>query len=315
MRSVVGASRPRMTRRRLLRLVVAPLPLVSVAALAGLLVPSAALAGRSDLILAALVLAVAVTIEPSRLRVALGQVRLLAAAVFLPFAVLLPLALAIGRAFEGPERDGLLALGLASSEVAAAALVALAAGDAALALAVVAFSLVASALAAPLLAPLLADTSIDAGELVLRFSLVVLVPLAAGLLVRAHSRGAVLARYGEGASVVILALLVYASLGELGSLSELGAATVASLAFLVASLLAALALLPLLGEFRTGGLVFSLRDFAVAATLASQIGAAGAAVTPAVYGVLMLLVAAALASLLSRRERAPALPPAPSSPD
>ena len=301
-----------MARSQLLRVVFAPLPLVSVAALAGLLLPSAELAGRTDLILAALVLAVAVTIEPSRLRVALGRVRLLAAAVLLPFAVLLPLALAIGRGFGGPERDGLLALGLASSEVAAVAIVALAAGDAALALAVVAFSLVASALAAPLLAPLLADTRVDGSELVLRFSLVVLVPLVAGLLLRAHSRGEVLARYGEGASVLILALLVYASLGELESLSELGAATLAALAFLGASLLAAVVLRRLLGEFRTGGLVFSLRDFAVAATLASQIGAAGAAVTPAVYGVLMLLVAAGLASLLSRRERPPAVPPTPS---
>lgn len=51
-----------------------------------------------------------------------------------------------------------------------------------------------------------------------------------------------------------------------------------------------------LGEFRTGGLVFSLRDFAVTAT----IGPAGAAVTPAVYGVLMLTVAAGMATFLSR---------------
>lgn len=304
-----------MTRAQLLRVVVAPLPLVVVAALAGLVAPSAALARRSDLILAALVFAVAVTIEPSRLRVVLRQVRPLATAVLLPFVVLLPLALALGRAFEGPERDGLLALGLASSEVAAAALVALAAGDAALALAVVAFSLAASALAAPALAPALADARIDAGELVVRFSLVVIVPLVGGLLVRARSRGAVLARYGEAASVVILALLVYASLGELGLLSDLGAATLASFAFLGASLLAALVFRPLLGEFRTGGLVFSLRDFAVAATLASQIGATGAAVTPVVYGVLMLLVAAGLASLLSRRERAAAFAPTPSPPD
>ena len=304
-----------MTRRRLLRLVVAPLPLVSVAAVAGLFAPSAELARRSDLILAALVLAVAVTIEPSRLRLALHRVRLLAAAVLLPFVVLLPLALALGRAFEGPERDGLLALGLASSEVAAAALVALAAGDAALALAVVAFSLVASALAAPALAPLLSDSQIDVVELVVRFSLVVVVPLVAGLLVRASARGAVMARYGERSSVVVLAVLVYASLGELGSLSDLGPAILASLAFLGGSLLAAVVFRPLLGEFRTGGLVFSLRDFAVAATLASQIGATGAAVTPAVYGVLMLLVAAGLASLLSRREGGSASLLAPSPPD
>lgn len=286
-----------------------------MAALAGVIAPSEELARRSDLILAALVFAVAVTIEPSRLRVAVRRGRLLAAAVLLPFVVLLPLAFALGRAFAGPERDGLLALGLASSEVAAAALIGLAAGDAALALAVVAFSLVASAIAAPVLAPLLGEGRVDTVELALRFSLVVVVPLVVGLLLRTRSRGEALARYGEPGSVVILALLVYASLGELGSVSDLGAAALAALAFLGVSLLAAVALLPLLGEFRTGGLVFSLRDFAVAATLATQIGAKGAAVTPAVYGVMMLLVAAGLASLLSRHKRAAAVCPSPSPSD
>lgn len=219
-----------MTSRRF-RALVAPLPLVSLAALAGVVAPSEELARRSDLILAALVLAVAMTIEPSRLRVALRRRRLLAAAVLAPFVILLPLAFALGRAFAGPERDGLLALGLASSEVAAAALVGLAAGDAALALTVVAFSLVASAIAAPVLAPVLGEGRVDTAEVVIRFSLVVVVPLVVGLLVRARSRGEVLARYGELGSVVILALLVYASLGDLGSLSDLGAAALAALAF------------------------------------------------------------------------------------
>lgn len=102
-------------------------------------------------------------------------------------------------------------------------------------------------------------------ELVVRFSLVVIVPLLAGLFLRARSRGETLARYGESVSIVILALLVYASLGELGALSDLGAATLASLAFFGGSLLVAILLRLALGEFRTGGLVFSLRDFAVAA--------------------------------------------------
>lgn len=297
-----------MTLRRSLRLGVAPLPLVLFAAAAGVVAPSGELARRSDLILAALVLAVAVTIEPSRLRVALAQWQRLAVVVLLPFLVLLPLSLALGRAFASPEREGLVALGLASSEVAAAALVALAVGDAAFALAVVSLSLVASALLAPAVAPLVADSRVDMPELVVRFSLVVIVPLLAGLFLRARSRSGTLARYGESATIVILALLVYASLGELGALSDLGAATLASLAFLSGSLLAAILLRSALGGFRTGGLVFSLRDFAVAATLASQIGPAGAAVTPAVYGVLMLTVAAGMAAFLSRRVDSPRPP-------
>jgi predicted Na+-dependent transporter len=289
-----------MTLGRLLSRAAAPLPLVLVAAGAGIVAPSGQVARRSDAILAALVFTVAVTIEPSRLQEAFFQRWRIAVAVVLPFIVLLPLSLALGRAFENPERDALLALGLAPSEVAVAALVALAAGDAAFALVVVAFSLFASALLAPVVAPLFADSGVDAAELIVRFSFVVMIPLLAGLFLRARSRRAALSRYGESASIPILALLVYASLGELGTLSDLGAASLAALAFFGVSILAAVALRPVLGEFRTGGLVFSLRDFAVAATLAFQIGPAGAAVTPAVYGVLMLIVAAALAARLSR---------------
>jgi predicted Na+-dependent transporter len=284
-----------------------PLSLVLVAALAGLLVPSERLAQRSDLILAALVFTVAVAIEPGRLRGVLGRWRLIAAAVFFPFATLLPLSLLLGLAFETPEREGLVALGLASSEVAAVALVVIAAGDAAFALAVVALSLVASALVAPAVAPLVADSGVDAGELVLRFSFVLVVPLVAGMLVAARRPPAALNRVAEVASVVVLSLLVYASLGELGAVSELADAALASLAFLAVSALAAAVLLPVLGDLRTGGLVFALRDFAVAAALAVQIGPAGAALTPAVYGVLMLVAAAGLTSVISRRARGQAV--------
>jgi hypothetical protein len=46
--------------------------------------------------------------------------------------------------------------------------------------------------------------------------------------------------------------------------------------------------------------VFALRDFAVAAALAGQFDSPGAAATPAVYGVLMLTLAAAAAPMLRR---------------
>jgi predicted Na+-dependent transporter len=51
----------------------------------------------------------------------------------------------------------------------------------------------------------------------------------------------------------------------------------------------------------TGGFVIGLRDFAVAAALASQAFEPSAATVAGVYGVLMLLVAAAGAQLLRRR--------------
>jgi predicted Na+-dependent transporter len=277
-----------------------PLALVSIAAVDGLVWPSAALADRSDLVLAALVLAVALTIDPARLCEAAAAWQMVAGAALLPLAVLLPVAIGLGALFGAASHDGLIALGLASSEVATAGLVALAGGDAALALAVVTVSLALTALAAPVIARLLVDSSIEVGDLIGRFSLVVLVPLVVGLTVRARSGDARLESWGGRAATPVLAVLVYAALGDLGHRSALGGALSASLLFLGASVALALVLRPLLGDLRTGGFVFALRDFAVAATLAGQFDTAGAAVTPAVYGVLMLLLATAASSVLGR---------------
>ena len=275
------------------------------AAAAGLLLPSEQLAERTDLILAGLVFAVALTIAPERLLAAASAWPRIGTIVVLALATLLPLSIGLGLLFEGPEREGLLALGLAPSEVAVVALVALAAGNAAVAVAVVALSLVVSALAAPLVAPLLVDTEVEPSRLLLRFSLVVLIPLGLGLALRAGGRLARVEPVAERATTLVLALLVYAALGDLGDVSELGPASLAAALFLAASLALAGLLLPLLGDLRTGAFAFALRDFAVAAALATQLGAPGAAATAAVYGVLMLVAATVATSLLRRRHTLP----------
>jgi predicted Na+-dependent transporter len=287
-------------RLRALSALAAPLPLVVVAAAAGVLWPSEAVADRSDLILAALVAAVALTIEPARLRAAKSQWRRIVAAVMLPVAVLLPVALGLGALFDGPAREGLVALGLASSEVATASFVAVAGGEPAVALAVVTLSLAVTAVAAPALAPLLVDSSVAPGDLIVRFTVVVLVPLTAGLAVRARIRSARVGPAADRAATLVLGLLVYAALGDLGERSRLGGAVVAALLFLMVSVALALVLRPLLGDLRTGGFTFALRDFAVAAALAGQLGTPGASATPAVYGVVMLVFATASASALRR---------------
>jgi len=286
-----------------------PFALVSLALVAGLIAPSSELAGHADLILAALVFAVSLTIDPGRLIAAASAWRTIALLTLLPFATLLPLALAIGRLFEGPEREGLIALGLAPTEVAVAGLVALAGGSAELALAVIVPSLVASALLAPLLAPLVAEGSPDTGDLLLRFGLVVLVPLALGLAVRATRRAGRAVALADPAAAVVLALLVYAALGDLGDRSSLRDAVLAGTLFLGASTAVALLLRRALGGALAGPFVFSLRDFAVAAALAGELGARGAAATPAVYGALMLVLAAGAAAVLRRLRRAATRPP------
>jgi predicted Na+-dependent transporter len=282
-----------------------PLVLVVLALVAGLLAPSEELADHSDLILAALVLAVSLTIDPGRLIAAARAWRPIVLLSLLPFAMLFPLALALGRLFDGPEREGLIALGLAPTEVATAGLVALAGAGTELALAVIALSLVASALLAPLLAPLVAEASPDSGELLVRFGLVVLVPLAVGLAVRASRRAGSAVALADPAATVVLALLVYAALGDLGSRSSLGGAVLAGTLFLAASAAVALLLHRALGGGLTGPFVFSLRDFAVAAALAGELAAPGAAATPAVYGALMLVLAAGVAAVLRRRGQTP----------
>jgi predicted Na+-dependent transporter len=171
--------------RRAERVAGAVLPLTLLAAAAALLVPSRAVAERSDLLLAVLVALTALSIDPRELfglrRRAVAVIALAAG----PLLVLVPLAWAVGRLFDGGVRDGVLALGVAPTEVAAVGLVALAGADAVLALAVVTGSLVASAALGPvLLAALGGSRDVDLVPLLVHFSLVVLVPLAAGLAAR-----------------------------------------------------------------------------------------------------------------------------------
>jgi predicted Na+-dependent transporter len=282
-------------------LLLSPLALVLAAAVLGLLAPSDVLARRSDLILAALVLAVSLTITPERLRAARGRLATAALLAVVPPLLLVPLSVGLGRLFAGPERDGLIALGLAPTEVACVGLVALARGNAPLGLLVVVLSFVVTLVAAPLLAPPLTGEGADAGELAVRFSLVLALPLLAGVAARAGGRLAGVERAAEPAASVLLALLVYAALGELESPSGLGEAALAAGAFLAASLVLLVPIAFLAGEPRTAAFLGPFRDFAVAAALALQVGAEGAASVAAVYGVLMLIVASATASLLRRR--------------
>jgi predicted Na+-dependent transporter len=164
------------------RIAAAVLPLTLVAAAAALAAPSDAVADRIDLLLAALVLLSALGIEPRRLEALRRRPGTVLALSVGSLVVLAPLAWLLSRAFDGAVRDGVLALGVAPTEVAAVGLVALAGADAVLALAAVAGSLVASAALGPvLLAALGGSSDVALGPLLGSFALVVLLPLAAGL--------------------------------------------------------------------------------------------------------------------------------------
>lgn len=287
----------------------AVLPLALLAGLLALVLPSETLAANTSLILAALVLATALDISPEQFLQLRDRWRIVLALSVVPFAVLVPAAWMLSRLFPSPTREGILALGLAPTEVAASGLVALAGGDAALALAAVGGSLIVSALAGPLLlATLLADAegAVSDGNLVIRFSLVVIVPLLIGIGARW-----VVPRLGRlepefsAVGTLTVVVLVYASLSGAGGQAILVPALTGSVAFLFISALLALLGAHLVGRtYRTSvPLVVGMRDFAVAAALAAEAFGPSAAGVAGVYGVLMLIGGAAVASLLRRNER------------
>jgi predicted Na+-dependent transporter len=284
------------------------LPLAAGAAALALVVPSTGLSERSDLVLAALVLFTALGMRPAQLLGLRRRVGALLALVVMPFVLLASLGWLVSLAFSGAVSEGVLALGVSSTEVAAVGLVAIAGGSAVLALGALTGSLVLAALAGPPLLGALAGAEADVavGELVGRFSLVVLMPLAVGLLIRAGSPTLERAEPElAGLATLALVVLVYAAMSGADQGGELVEAAAASALFLTATAVVVagwLALAP--PELRaTGALVIELRDFAVAAALASQAFGPPAATVSGVYGVLMLLLGAAVAHWLPRWRR------------
>lgn len=279
-------------------------PLAILAAALALVLPSGTLAARSDLLLALLVLATALGISVADLRRLRDHVGAIAVLSVVPLVVLGAAAWAIGRPFAPSVRDGLLAVGLASSEIASVGLVALAGADATIALGAVSGSLVASALIGPLVAGALAGASghTNPGPLLARFALVVIVPLIIGVAARSRwPRMTAADSEREGVGALTVAVLVYAALSGTHGAHHLGAALLASVAFLAVS-----AALAELWRRRAGpatavpgALAIAMRDFAVAAALATQAFGTAAGAVPGVYGVVMLVAGTIAAGRLA----------------
>ena len=292
-------------------------PLAIAATALAIVVPWRGLADHSDLLLALLVLATALGISAGELR---GLRRHRAAVAILsigPLVLLAALAWLIGRAFGTDVRDGLLAVGLSSSEVATVGLVALAGADATIALGAVTGSLILAAVAGPLAIGILSGQTGHAGSngaagLLGRFALVVIVPLVVGIAIRTARPGlAAIDGERDGVAALAVAGLVYAALSGTAGAHGLGAALVAALLFLIVS--------GLLGELwrrRTapgavaipGALAIGMRDFAVAAALAAQAFGPRAAAVPGVYGVVMLVAGAVTATRVAAAARSPVAP-------
>lgn len=281
------------------------MPLALAAAVAALLFPWPALSDRSDVLLAVLVLVTALGIPAADLLALRSRRRELVVLSVAPFVLLGGLGWLVGRPFDPSIRDGLLAIGLSSSEIATVGLVALAGGDAALCLGIVTGSLIVSAIAGPFALTVLAGATahVSATHLLGRFALVVLAPLALGILIRA-ARPSVQRFDAElaSASTLTVVALVFAALSGVGSPGDVAGAVLASAVFLPAC--GAVGLLWRRAAPTPSGIpgafAISLRDFAVAAALAVQSFGAAAGTVPGVYGVLMLILGAAASSRIRR---------------
>jgi BASS family bile acid:Na+ symporter len=281
-------------------------PLALIATVFGLVFPSGALAARSDLLLALLVLATALGISFADLRRLREHLRAVVTLALTPLPALVGAAWLLGRPFAPLVRDGLTAVGLSSAEVASVGLVALAGADATIALGVVTGSLVMAALVGPVAIGWLSGSDVHVGSahLLARFALVVLVPLLAGVAVR--SRGPLALRLAkadvdaarEGVAALTVAVLVYAALSGTHGAHHLGAALLASVAFLIVSGCLAGLWRRLDGRRASaipGAFTIAMRDFAVAAALATQAFGIAAGSVPGVHGVVMLVAAAVVA--------------------
>ncbi len=290
------------------------LPLTLLAAALALLVPSSVVAGRSDLLLALLVLATALGIPWSELAALRSRAATVAFLSVVPLVVLAAFAWALGHAFGSFTRDGLVAVGLSSSEVASVGLTALAGADATIALGAVAGSLVLAALVGPVAIGWLAGAPGGAhggsGHLLARFAVVVLAPLCVGVAIRSlRASGAWLAERDEerdGIAALTVIVLVYASLSGTQGSHGLGSALIGSVCFCTGSALLGWAWYVGSGKRDPasaipGALTIAMRDFAVAAALASQAFGTRAAVVPGVYGVVMLVAGTAFVTLVRRR--------------
>ena len=164
---------------------------VLAAAIVGLTVqrPLAWLADHQgiNVLLAILVLAAAVTIDPAALRRLVTAWRLLVVALVVGITVLPALSWAVSWIVgAGPLRDGVLVVGLAPCEIASVATTAMAGGEAAVSAGVLIGSTIAAvALAGPILTLEAGHAGVSPGGIIANLALVVALPLAVGLAARA----------------------------------------------------------------------------------------------------------------------------------
>jgi predicted Na+-dependent transporter len=283
---------------------------VLVAAAAGLIAarPFRWLDGHQgiNILLAVLVFATAVTVSAD----ALGRVRTawrqLAAALAIGITLLPALSWLASRVVSaGPLRNGIMTVGVAPCEIASVATTGLAGGEPALAAAVLMGSTALTvAFAGPILSLEASGTNVHAGHILVNLLIVVALPLAAGLLLRAKAE--VIERHETVATKTATAALA-GLVALVAAQVHLGTAYFAVLGAIVAFVAISAVVGVLLGRTTSSGqatpllLTLSMRDFAIAAGLASAAFGPDAAAPLGLYGVLVIIWGTAVAGRLRSR--------------
>jgi BASS family bile acid:Na+ symporter len=263
-----------------------------------------------NVFLAVLVFATAVTVSTDALGGILASWRQLAAVLAAGVVVLPALSWFASRMVPaGSLRDGITTIGIAPCEIASVATTALAGGEPALAAAVLIGSTALSVSAAGAILSLEAPGAhIHPGHILVDLAVVVALPLAVGLVVRARAgttplREVIASRTAMGVLGVLVALVAAEVHLEAAYFAVLGAivVVVAVSAVIGAALgrtTSPARAVPLL-------LTMSMRDFAIAAGLASAAFGPAAAAPLGLYGVVVIVWGTAVAGRFRARRGAP----------
>jgi predicted Na+-dependent transporter len=285
---------------------------VLVVAAAGVALPGlgrmAAAGDGIDAALAVLVFATGLSLRLADLAAVRTAWRRVALALAVSTAALPALAWAASRLIGDPVlRAGMLTVGVAPAEVATVALCVIAGGEAAVSAVILAASTLVAVLAAgPVLALAGAAATVPAASLLSTLALVVALPLAAGIGLRAAwapgARASAVVRIGTIAALLVLLWQVASQIRLDAGYLQVSAALAAFLAG--SALLGGLLSVRLpAGRAVAVLLPVGLRDFAVAAGIAATAFGPAAAAPLGVYGVFVLVTGSAIALSAGRRGR------------
>jgi predicted Na+-dependent transporter len=259
-----------------------------------------------NILLAVLVFATAITVSTDSLRRLTSSWKQLGAALALGITVLPAISWLASRIVAaGSLRDGIMVIGVAPCEIASVATTALAGGEAALAAAVLIGSTTLSVALAGVILSLEANQShVHPLHILVNLCVVVALPLVVGLLVSAK---APLSRAGEANATKVATAALVGLVALVAAQVHIGVAYVAVLIAIVIIVAVSAVLGSALGRTTTKSqatpllLTISMRDFAIAAGLATAAFGPSAAAPLGLYGVVVIVWGTAVAGRLRIR--------------